>query len=139
MKMKRESKKRRAIRIIFYILATIIILLNVFTIFAFIVFNHIMVERFPHAPRFILYIYGALAWGNIIAMIALLKSRKWGLWLFLGVTIVIIILNFINRIDAIINPLGLSNLLFNLLLILGGLLGPLIVYLLLRPRWKQFK
>lgn len=139
METKKRGRKDKILRFVFYVVATIIILGNVLAIFSFMVFNQTMVKNFPHVSSLIFYILGFIAWANIIAIIGLLKSRKWGFWLFLGVAIVTIIVHLTQRLGAILNPLGPGNLMVNLLVTFGGLLGPLVVYLLIRYRWKQLK
>jgi len=123
--MIKKKEGIKILRIIFYIIAAIIMLWSVITIFAFIVFNHKMVESYPHVPSLIFHILGIIAWGNIIGMIALIRYRKWGFWLYLGVTIAVIILYLIGKM--------------NFFLAISGIIGPIIVYLLLRPRWRELK
>jgi len=119
------TKKKGFWKIIFYVVISIITLMNALTIFTYIVLNHKMIQWFSHVPSSVFYIYGLLGWGNIFAMIALFKSRRFGLWIFLGVAIATIILNLVGRM--------------NIFLAFSGLIGPLIVYLLMRPFWKEFK
>ncbi|MBD3253301.1 hypothetical protein GF386_06210 [Candidatus Pacearchaeota archaeon] len=120
-----KKKKKKVLKIILNVLLILIIIASSFTAISFIIFNSTLTQMFPHVPSLIFFIYGLLAIGNIVAAIALIKFKKWGFWLFLGISVIKIILDLLGRV--------------RILLALSGLILLLIIYLLIRPFWKEMK
>ena len=90
------------------------------------IFNSFLIKIFPHVPSQIFYILSFFALAYAISVIALLKSKKWGFYLFFIIAIIIFIINIVRKLDIITN--------------LIGFLVPLIItYFLLRPQWKSLR
>ena len=75
-------------------------------------------------PPWSIYSLGALSLLIALSVVFLFKWKKWAFFLLCGSTLIAIIINLIS------NP-GLMG--------LTGLLGPVILYLILRPKWHMFE
>lgn len=73
-------------------------------------------------PMWSVYVFGLFGLANVVFTIFLFRWQKWAFFAYCGVAIVALVINLIT---------GLS--ITNSLL---GLLGPIILYLFLRPKWK---
>jgi hypothetical protein len=138
--MKKETdKKRRIMKIILYVILSLITFGNVVFAYTYIVLNHKMVAQFPHVPSVFFYIFGLLAWGNIFGMVLLFKSYRAGFWVFLGANIVITSILLLRLGNDLVTAPGTLDLIRYLFSIFGGLLGPLVLFIFLRPFWKDLK
>ncbi|MBS3099275.1 hypothetical protein J4462_03625 [Candidatus Pacearchaeota archaeon] len=77
----------------------------------------------PTAPRGIVYLFSFLSFLNVVFVIYLFR---WKLWAFWGFTIVAIM----NVIVSLIYGYGTGSLFY--------LLGPIVLWLIMRPKWELF-
>lgn len=83
------------------------------------------VELMPEMPFWVLYFFGLLVILNIVLVVALLKWKKAGFYGFCGVA----------AIALIVNATVLNAGVFSII----GLFGPVILYLVMRPKWNLFE
>ncbi len=82
------------------------------------------VSSFSLYPSSIYYIVGIFGLLNVIITIMLFMWKKWAFFVFIWLAIIVFIINI---------SLGIG------VLALLGLIGPIILYLLMRPKWNLFE
>lgn len=125
MKNKKRSDTKRVLSMLLTIYLVLLLLGFAFTATAQIIFNKTVSANFTNVPSLVFYITGTFALIYIVSIIALLKSKKWGFWLFLIMTVVSSLFNLYGRVPF--------------WLVLMGYLPLLILYLLLKHKWKELK
>ena len=88
-------------------------------------FSNTMQLVYPNATPWIFYIYTLLAFVNVIFVIFLFKWKKWAFYGFCATAGIAFILNLTIRLSIASS--------------VAGLLGPLILYLIMKPQWKYFE
>lgn len=83
-----------------------------------------VVAAFQRIAWWALWVLAATASINLVAALALWRWQRWGLYVFIACTVVVFGLNTV---------IGVS-----LLMRVIGLIGPIILGLLMRSRWRQF-
>ena len=78
----------------------------------------------PHPPAAAIPVLGAACAANVVLAIAVWRWKKWGVYGFLGMSILAFVANVLMGTPVL-------NTAF-------GLLGPVILWLLIRPRWTDF-
>jgi hypothetical protein len=73
-------------------------------------------------PFWVFYVFGIACSLNVIFTIFLFKWKKWAFFAFCGMAAIAFVINI---------AIGI-----NIILAFCGLLGPLILYLLLKPKWE---
>lgn len=116
---KAEGKKRGKLLTTWLVL---MVIFNTGTALTYLLANSSIIASYPNAPSGIFYVYGILALANVVFTIFLFKWKKWAFWAFCGTTVISLLLNLIIGVAA-----------FD---IISGLLGPLVLYLILRSKWS---
>ncbi|NCO96528.1 MAG: hypothetical protein COY38_05245 [Candidatus Aenigmarchaeota archaeon CG_4_10_14_0_8_um_filter_37_24] len=114
-----KEKKRGGLLTAWLIL---MIIANSFTTLTYLFLNSLIIAAFPNVPSSIFYIYGALELANVIFAIFLFKWKKWAFFAFCTSAVIIFIMNV---------SIGLS-----IFTALFGLIGIVILYLILKPKWN---
>jgi len=96
---------------------------NIIAAIIFFFFSAYVLESYPNAPTWLPYLHGILSIANLVFIILLFKWKKWAFYAISAVSIIIVAANLFVG-------LGISSLL--------GLLMPIILYLVMRPKWDLF-
>ena len=80
-------------------------------------------------PFWIIFLLGLGSVANVIFTVYLFKWKKWAFFAFIGSAAVVFIINIHVKYNIGFEDMGSP---------LYGLLGPVILYLLMRPKWKLF-
>lgn len=116
--MAKTEKKRGALLTIWL---AIMLILNIITALSYLLLTTSIASFYPNIPSWIFYIYGLLGSANIVFVIFLLKWKKWAFFAFCVTT-------FIMGMMAPLIGLGTVTQ-------ISILLGPLILYLIMKPKW----
>ena len=84
-----------------------------------------LVVAFPAIYVWAFYVLGIGALLNVVFTIFLFMWKKWAFFAFCGLTGIVFIINLVTGTTIVSSILGL--------------LGPVILYLLMRPKWKFFE
>jgi len=120
--MKKIEKKRGALLTIWLV---IMLIVNFSWAVYSLLFNSTIASFYPNVPSWIFYIYGLVSLANFILVIFLFMWKKWPLFIFCGISIIVFIINLMIG-------LGILGSIF-------GLAGPIILYLLMKSKWDLFK
>ncbi len=96
---------------------------SVFSLFGYLFASDLFVG--VGIPLWTMYLFGFLDLFGVILVIFLFKWKKWAFYVYCGVAGVVVI------VDLIIGA--------GLLAIISGLISPLILYLIIRPKWSHFE
>lgn len=100
---------------------------NIIYAFFYLVSGGFIINLLPSATeRVATYIFGILALFNAALTIFLFKWKKWAFFAFCGNTVLIFIINLIIGTPIIASLFGLF-------------LGPLVLYLIMKPKWNLFE
>ena len=80
-------------------------------------------------PFWIIFLLGLGSVANVIFAVYLFKWKKWAFFAFIGSAAVAFIINVHVKYNIGFEEMGSP---------ITGLLGPVILYLLMRPKWKLF-
>ncbi|MFH1425508.1 MAG: hypothetical protein ABIG28_02140 [archaeon] len=116
-----QIKERGALLTIWLI---IMLILNSLLAIIYFFFGSIVLEAFPNVPAWAIYLFGLLTLINVVFAILLFRWKKWA---FFGLCVVAIISFVINIFIGV----GI----FSSFL---GLLSPIILYLIMKPKWQFF-
>lgn len=119
---KEEKKKHGKLLAIWLIL---IFISNIGVVFTYLLLNSGVTALYPNAPSGIFYIYGILGLANLVFLVFLFRWKKWSFWAYCASAGIAFILNLIIGIG-----IGTA---------LSGLIGPIVLYLVLRPKWELLK
>ena len=82
-------------------------------------------DVFPPIPTGMIYLLGVCALLNVVFAIFLFMWKKWAFFASVGMAVIVFVINAGLIGVGIFSPLGL--------------LGPVILYLVMRPKWELFK
>lgn len=116
---KEESKKRGTLLTIWLIW---MLIANTGATLTYLLWNSAIITAFPNAPSWMFYIYGILCLANVIFAVFLFMWKKWAFFAFCGIAGIAFILNLIIGLGIVASIFGLA--------------GPVILYLILRPKWS---
>jgi hypothetical protein len=102
----------------------IMLVANLASAVMYFIFAPALEAAMPQIGYFIIYLMGALSIVNIGITILLFKWKRIAFFAFCGMSVVAMVVNI---------GIGLG---FDSLL---GLLGPALLWILIRPKWKQFE
>ncbi len=99
----------------------LMVISNSISAVAYLFFNDVLQAVVPDLPVSLLYGYGLLSVINLFCTYFLFRWKKWAFYAYCAVAGIGFILNviFLDIVSALL-----------------GLLGPLILYILLKPKWK---
>ncbi len=120
--MKKTEKKRGALLTIWL---AIMLILNIITALSYLLLNASIASFYPDIPSWVFYIYGLLSLANAAFVIFLFKWKKWGFFAICASAAIIFIMNIAVGIGTITA--------------ITGLLGPVILYLIMKPKWNLFE
>lgn len=120
--MAKTEKKRGALLTIWLV---IMLIGNFFTAISYFRLNSVIASVYPNFPSTIFYIYGLLGLANFVFVIFLFMWKRWAFYAILGSAVITSIMNLVVG-------LGIFTAIF-------GLIGPVILYLIMRSRWDLFK
>ena len=120
--MVEKEKKRNTLLNVWLI---IMLIANVFSAISYLFFNSLLSSAYPYAPSWIFHIYGLLSLINIILVSFLFKWKRWAFYVFCIVTLLALIMNIYIGIEIIASMLGI--------------VGPIILYLIMKPKWNLFE
>ena len=116
------EKKRGALLTIWLIL---MLLANAIVALGYLLGGGAIIARFPTIPSWAIYVLGIGAIINVILTIFLFMWKKWAFFAFCGVAGIAFIINLVIGIGIVSAILGL--------------LAPIILYLIMRPKWDLFE
>lgn len=122
-KKSETTEKKRGAWLTFWLI--LMLILNFFVALSYLLFNKLMVLMYPKVSLGVWYVYGFAALANVVFVIFLFLWKKWPFYAFCGITLLAFIMNL---------AIGLG-----ILSAILGLLGPIILYLSMKSRWKLFK
>jgi hypothetical protein len=120
--MAKKEKKRSGLLtgwLVFMLIA------NFFTALLYFILNSAIAPDHLNVPSWIFYIYGLLSLINFSLVIFLLMWKRWAFYALIGSAIIAFIMNLAIGV-------GIVTAIF-------GLVGPLILYLIMRPKWDLFE
>lgn len=119
--MARTEKKRGGLLTAWLIL---MLIANAGTAVYYLLFGSAVISLLPTIPSWSLYVLGILAAINFVFTIFLFMWKKWAFFALCGMTGIAFVIN-------IVIGLGITSVL--------GLLGPVILYLVLRSKWNYLE
>jgi hypothetical protein len=102
----------------------LMLITNFFTAVMYFVFNNAIMSVYPNIDPAAGYIFGLIGLANFVFTIFLFKWKKWAFFAFCGSAIISFIMNVF-----IVGFLGS----------ILGLMGPVVLYLLMKSRWNLFE
>ncbi len=120
--MSKTEKKRGALLTIWL---AIMLILNIITALSYLLLNASIASFYPGIPLWIFYLYGLLSLANAVFVIFLFKWKKWAFFAICASAAIIFIMNI---------SVGIKT-----TAAIAGLLGPVILYLIMRPKWNLFE
>ncbi len=117
--MERNKKKHNTILTIWLVFMLVV---NLLTTVSYLVFGSMFAALYPKVPFWIFYIYALGALANVAFTVFLFKWKKWAFFGLCGMAAIVFVLNI-----AVLS-VGLTS--------ISGLLGPVILYMLLRQEWN---
>ena len=120
--MAKTEKKRGTLLTVWL---AIMLILNTITALSYLLLNTSIASFYPDIPSWIFYLYGLLSLANATFVIFLFKWKKWALFAICASAAIIFIMNIAVGIKTTTA--------------IAGLLGPIILYLIMRPKWKLFE
>jgi hypothetical protein len=118
-----KNKKERGVLLTVWLI--IMLIANFLTMLSYLVFNSTIAAFYPSFPAWVFYLYGLLGLLNLTFVILLLLWKKWAFYGFCVSAVTAFILNMIISV-------GIGAAFF-------GLVGPVILYLIMRPKWELFE
>jgi hypothetical protein len=113
-----ENKKRGKLLTFWLVL---MLITNAGAALTYLIWNSSIIATYPNVSSWIWYIYGLLGLANVVFTLFLFMWKKWAFFAFCGTTALAFVLNLIVG-------LGIIAAIF-------GLIGPVILYLLIRSKW----
>lgn len=113
-----ENKKRGKLLTFWLVL---MLITNAGAALTYLMWNSSIIATYPNVSSWIWYIYGLLGLANVVFTLFLFMWKKWAFFAFCGTTVLAFVLNLIVG-------LGIIAAIF-------GLIGPVILYLLIRSKW----
>jgi len=120
--MAKTEKKRGTLLTIWLIL---MLIFNGITALSYLLGGGFITSVLPTIPMWVIYSLGVFALLNFVFAIFLFMWKKWAFFGFCGSAGIIFVINLIIGIGFV------SALL--------GLIGPVILYLIMRPKWDLFE
>jgi len=111
-----------------WLLTTWLILMligNAATAISYFFFGSFITAALPAIPSWVIYFLGIISLLNILFTIFLLKWKKWAFFAFCGMAGIVFVINVFSLGFGIFQ--------------IAGLLGSVILYLLLSPKWKYLE
>lgn len=115
------EKKRGAILTIWLVL---MLIANAGTALYYFLFGSLVTTVLPTIPSWAIIVLGVLSLLNVIFTVFLFMWKKWAFFAFCGTAGIALVIN-------IVIGMGIASIL--------GLLGPVILYLLLRSKWNYLE
>jgi hypothetical protein len=103
----------------------IMLVANILTALFYLFFNSLVASMYPSVAPEIFYVYSILSITNSVLVIFLFDYKKWAFFAFCITALIAFVMNLIIGLDLLSTSFGL--------------LGPVILYLIMRPQWKLFK
>jgi len=116
-----ENKARGKLLTIWLVL---MLIANILAILICVLLNSVFSTAYPNAPFWASYVLGILGLVNIIFVVFLFRWEKWAFYALCGSAVASFALNIIIGVST------LSN--------IYGLISPIILYFILRPKWEMF-
>jgi hypothetical protein len=118
-----EKGKKRGVWLNIWL--SIMLVANFITAFSYLVFTDRVAATFPHVAVGVWYFFGLVAFANFIFVIFLFNWKKWPFYGFCMTSIVAAVMNLMIGLQFVAATFGL--------------LGILILYLSMKPKWKLFE
>ena len=97
---------------------------NLFTAFTYFSNPEMIIQAYPNMTKGILYFMGAMSIVNIILAVGVWMWKKWGVFGFYGVAVIVFCINIYVGIGIIGS--------------LSGLIGIVIIFFTTKNRWENF-
>lgn len=123
-----ETEKKRGILLTIWL--ALIMILNLVGAQSFFRPDILTLLDYRNAPSWLFSIYGLFGLANCIFVIFLFMWKKWAFFAYCGVAGIIVIMDFV------FSSYGIFELLFSSALELGF---PIVLYLIMRPKWNLFE
>jgi len=117
------SKKKRGVLLTAWLVLMIIV--NAFASVTYFFLTSLVVQAFPQIRLWVVYSLGALTTLNIVFAVLMLNWKKFGFYATIGTSVIAFVLNLFTGMAIIMNFLGF--------------LSPLILYMILKPKWELFE
>lgn len=120
--MTETGKKRGALLTIWLIWMLIV---NGGVALVFLLGKEFVAKVLPTLPAWAIYTSGILLVFNVIVAIFLFMWKKWAFFAYCGITVISLVIVLIT------GTFNFSS--------ISGLLGPVVLYLIMRPKWELFE
>ncbi len=117
-----ETEKKRGTLLTIWL--ALMLIANFFMALYYLMFNASIASFYPNVPSWIFYIFGLVGLANFVFAIFLFMWKKWAFFAFCGSAVVVSIMNLV---------IGLG-----IIAVVFGLASPIILYLIMRPKWSLF-
>jgi len=121
--MKEVRGKERGVLITVWL--TLMLIANAITAIIYLFFNSLMSELLPKYYPMLFYLFGIIALVNVLLVLFMFNWKKWAFWAFVGTTFITFIINASAGLGIVTS--------------LIGFISPILLYLILRPRWNNFE
>ncbi|MEA3429934.1 MAG: hypothetical protein U9R08_01540 [Nanoarchaeota archaeon] len=120
--MLKIQKKRNILLTVWLI---IMLIGNTLAVLSYLLLNSTIASQYSNVPSWIFYIYGMLSLANLVFVIFLFKWKKWAFYAFCGSAIFAFIMNLFIGVG--------------IFAAIVGLVGPVILYLVMKTQWDLFE
>ena len=118
-----EKEKKRGAWLNIWL--SIMLVANFITAFSYLVFTDRVIQTFPHVAAGAWYFFGLVAFANFIFVIFLFNWKRWPFYGLCMTSIVAAVMNLMIGLQFVAATFGL--------------LGILILYLSMKPKWNLFE
>lgn len=114
-----ETEKKRGLLLTFWLI--VMLITNAGVAITYLLGSGLIAFISPNVPLWAIYVFGISCAFNVVFTIFLFLWKKWAFFAYCGMAGIAFVINLAIGI-------GLSSIL--------GLVGPIILYLILRPKWN---
>ena len=95
---------------------------NALSALSYFFFNDLLLAQYPSFSLGVSYLYGLFSLLNVVLAFFLFLWKRWAFFAFCGSSALIFIVNLIVGVSPLVAVMGL--------------LGPVVLYLILKPKWN---